>query len=46
MGAEHSRRSHSRRHRQPTSVPPPPLPIVSGKNQLIILQSKNKLISY
>jgi hypothetical protein len=30
MGAEHSRRSHSRRNRQPTTVPP--LPIITGKN--------------
>jgi hypothetical protein len=33
MGAEHSRRSHSRRRRQPTTVPP--LQIITGKNQLI-----------
>jgi hypothetical protein len=33
MGAEHSRRSQARRHRQQTTVPP--LPIISGKNQLI-----------
>ncbi len=37
MGAEHSRRSQSRRRHQPTTVPP--LPIIPGKLQLIISEN-------
>jgi len=39
MGAEHSRRLHSRKNRQPTSSSVPPVngapPLVSGKTKLI-----------